>query len=56
MDVLKNAKEIFESMKQSAENFDFKISELEMYQKARDIERESREFYLKKAEEVGDTG
>lgn len=51
-DVLKNAKEVFESMRQSAEKFDFKISELEMYQKARDIEHESKEFYLEKAEEV----
>ena len=40
--VLKNAKEIFESMRQ------------EMFQKARDIEQESKEFYLEKAEEVED--
>ena len=53
-DVLKNAKEVFESMRKSAEKFDFKISELEMYQKARDIEQESKEFYLEKAEEVED--
>ena len=52
--VLKNAKEVFESMRQSTEKFDFKISELEMYQKARDIEQESKEFYLEKAEEVED--
>ena len=52
--VLQNAKKVFESIRQSAEKFDFKISELEMYQKARDIEQESREFYLEKAEEVED--
>ncbi len=52
--ILKNAKEVFESMRQSAEKFKFDISELEMYQKARDIEQESKEFYLEKAEEVED--
>jgi rubrerythrin len=52
--VLKNAKKVFESMRQSAEKFDFKITELEMFQKARDIEQESKEFYLEKAEEVED--
>ncbi len=52
--VLGNAKEIFEKMRQSAENFNFDISELELYQKARDIEKESRSFYLEKAEELKD--
>ena len=52
--VLQNARKIFESMRNSSEKFDFKISELEMYQKARDIEQESKEFYLEKAEEVED--
>lgn len=50
--ILGNAKEIFEKMKQSAENFNLDISELELYQKARDIEKESRSFYLEKAEEL----
>lgn len=54
--VLGNAKEIFEKMRQSAENFNFNISELELYQKARDIEKESRSFYLEKAEELKDSG
>jgi rubrerythrin len=53
--ILGNAKEIFEKMKQSAENFNFDISELELYQKARDIEKESRSFYLEKAEELKDS-
>ena len=39
-------------MRESAENFKFDISELELYKKARDIERQSRKFYLEKSEEV----
>lgn len=53
--ILGNAKEIFEKMRKSAENFNFDISELELYQKARDIEKESRSFYLEKAEELKDS-
>ena len=52
--VLHHAKEIFEKMRDSAEKFNFNISELELYQKARDIEEESRMFYLDKSEEVDD--
>ena len=36
-DVLGNARQIFEKMRQSAENFSFDITELELYEKARDI-------------------
>jgi rubrerythrin len=52
--VLGNAKKIFEKMRESAEKFNFDISELELYQKARDIEEQSRQFYMEKAEEVAD--
>lgn len=52
--ILNNAKKVFEKMRESAEKFNFDISELELYQKARDIEKESRRFYLEKAEEVKD--
>jgi rubrerythrin len=41
-------------MRQSAENFSFDITELELYEKARDIEKESRRFYLEKSNEVTD--
>jgi len=51
-DVLGNARQIFEKMRQSAENFSFDITELELYEKARDIEKESRQFYLEKSNEV----
>ncbi len=50
--VLKNAKDIFESMRKSTEKFDLDVSELELYQKARHIEEQARKFYLEKADEV----
>jgi rubrerythrin len=54
--ILKDSRRIFESMRKSTEQFDLDISEVELYEKARDIERESREFYLSKAEEMDDPG
>ena len=53
-DILKNAGQIFDKMRKSAENFSFDITELELYEKARDIEKESRQFYLEKSNEVTD--
>jgi rubrerythrin len=53
-DVLGNARQIFKKMRQSAENFSFDFTELELYEKARDIEKESRQFYLEKSNEVKD--
>jgi hypothetical protein len=50
--VLKNSEKIFESMKKSAEDFNIDISDLELFQKARDIEEQSKAFYLEKSEEV----
>jgi rubrerythrin len=50
--VLKNAQEIFTKMKASAEKFDFDVSETGLYRKACDIEKQSRDFYLQKADEV----
>ena len=49
--VLANAKAIFEKMRGSMDRFDFNVSEVELYQKACDIEEQSRDFYLEKAEE-----
>jgi len=51
-DILGNARDIFEKMRESAENFNFDVTELELYEKARDIEKESRRFYLEKSEEA----
>lgn len=52
--ILKNAEDIFTSMRQSAEEFDIDINELKLYEKARDYEKQSREFYLKKSKEAED--
>jgi rubrerythrin len=51
--VLSDAKEIFADMRNSAEKFDFNINQLELYKKAKDIEKQSREFYLEKKEQLG---
>ena len=50
--VLANAKEVFQKMRESTEKFNFNISELQLYEKAKDIERETKQFYLEKANEV----
>ena len=52
--ILSRAKDIFEKMREATEKFDIDISELELYQKARDIETESMNFYLEKSEQVED--
>ncbi len=54
--ILKDSRKIFESMKKSTEEFNLDISELRLYEKARDIEQESKEFYLTKAEEMDNPG
>lgn len=54
--VLKNAQEIFTKMKDSVEKFDFDVSDANLYRKASDIEKQSRDFYLQKADEVQDEG
>lgn len=53
-DVLANARQIFEKMRQSTENFCLDITEPDLYEKARDIEKESMKFYLEKSKEVTD--
>lgn len=50
--VLSNAKEIFAKMRNSADKFDFNITQLELYNKAKDIEVQARKFYLEKAVHV----
>lgn len=53
--IIKDVQKIFESMKSAADTFKLEISELELYQKARDIEQQSREFYLEKAKDTDNT-
>ncbi|OHB59984.1 MAG: hypothetical protein A2167_06680 [Planctomycetes bacterium RBG_13_46_10] len=50
--ILKNAKKVFEKMRESTEKFNVNISELGLYEKAKDIEQESKRFYLEKADDV----
>jgi rubrerythrin len=50
--VLSYAKDVFKKMRESAQRFDFNISQLELYRKAIEIEEQSRDFYLEKANEV----
>jgi rubrerythrin len=49
--ILANAKATFEKMRGSMDRFDFDVSEADLYRKACDIEEQSRNFYLEKAEE-----
>ncbi len=50
--ILTDAKNIFVQIKESSESFDFDIKQTELYRKAQDIEKESRDFYTAKANEV----
>ena len=50
--VLANTKKVFEKMRESTEKFKFNISELQLYEKAKNIEQEAKQFYLEKADEV----
>jgi len=54
--VLANAKEVFQKMRESTEKFNFDISELQLYEKAKDIEQETKQFYLEKSDEVDNPG
>jgi rubrerythrin len=50
--VLVNAKKVLQNLRESTEKFNFDISELQLYEKAKDIERETKQFYLEKSDEV----
>jgi rubrerythrin len=52
--VLSEARQVFARMREGANKFDFDASQIEIYKKAQDIEKNSRQFYLQKAEEVED--
>jgi rubrerythrin len=54
--LLEHAREVFEKMRTSPKKFDFLISEAELYRKACQIERQSKKFYLEKAEKAQDPG
>ena len=50
--ILTDAKNVFVQIKESGESFDFDINEAELYKRARDIEKKSRDFYTEKAGKV----
>lgn len=53
IEALSYVKNIFEIMKEQRK-FEIGASELELYKKAQDIEKKSRDFYIKEAAEVAD--
>ena len=53
--VLSDAKDVFTKMRESAQKFSFDISQTELYKKAQDIEKQSQNFYLEKANEAEET-
>jgi rubrerythrin len=52
--VLSEARQVFARMREGARKFDFDAGQIETYKKAQDIEKDSRQFYLEKADEVED--
>ncbi|KKL92192.1 hypothetical protein LCGC14_1887170, partial [marine sediment metagenome] len=50
--ILTDAKNVFVQLKDSGEEFDVEISQIDLYKKAQDIEEKSRDFYLEKASQV----
>ena len=51
-EILTDAKNVFVQIKESGDSFDFDIKQTELYKKAQDIEKKSRDFYKGKANEV----
>jgi rubrerythrin len=47
-------KNVFVEMKEEKKAFDFDSTQVDLYMKARDIEKRAEEFYLQKADEVDD--
>ncbi|MEK7851342.1 MAG: ferritin family protein, partial [Deltaproteobacteria bacterium] len=47
-------KNIFIELREAGELSNLKISQIELYKKAQEIEKRSEEFYLKEADEVQD--
>jgi rubrerythrin len=50
--LLTNAKTIFAKMRQSKDKLKFGDSQIDLYKKAQDIEKDSRSFYRQKAQEI----
>jgi len=54
--VLENAKNVFQEIKDTETGFDFDVSEIDLYNKAIEIEKKSEDFYREKANEVEQPG
>lgn len=52
--ILDDVKNIFIKIRQSGEMSNLRISQIELYKKAQEIEKRSEAFYLKEADEVQD--
>ncbi|OGL42541.1 MAG: hypothetical protein A2161_20505 [Candidatus Schekmanbacteria bacterium RBG_13_48_7] len=50
--VLANAKNVFQKMKDESPDIKFDISDIELYKKAQEVEKESQDFYLEKSKEI----
>ena len=50
--VLKDAKNVFETLEYNAEDFTSPESQIDLYKKAQELEKKSIDFYAEKAEEV----
>jgi rubrerythrin len=53
--ILSDAKDVFAKMRESARSFNFDVTQTALYRKALNIEKQSRDFYLEKADEVEKT-
>jgi rubrerythrin len=51
-EVLENARNVFVEIKETEKSFNLAGSEIELYQKAIEIEKKSEDFYREKADEV----
>lgn len=54
--VLENAKNVFQEIKDTETGFDFDVSEIDLYNKAIEIEKKNEDFYREKATEVEQPG
>ena len=50
--ILKDVKNVFIQIRDSGENLNYEINQIDLYKKARDIEQKSQDFYWEKAGEV----
>ena len=55
-ELLGEAKKVFEKIHRGGEKFNFNITESELYNKAKKMEAEARDYYQAKADETADAG